>query len=140
MKFQIEAPPDELSDKVRNYLRRQFEAVDVALIKDPILRPADKYVPDVQKPGTLVFFVAAIPNTPITSPGLYFVDSSGYHRIIPFDLASSGAAAIGHVHSKSEVIGLETALQNIDASISSIESQIVGINARLDNIESRLPP
>lgn len=139
MKFQIESPPHELDEKVRNYLRRQFEAVDVALAKDPLLKPAEKYVPDVQKEGTLLYFKIAIPDSPVDVPGLYFVDVNGVNKILPVDLEAAGAAKVIHTHSISDVLDLQTELNEIDSRITAIETQIDGINFRLDNIESGLP-
>ena len=139
MKFQIESPPHELDDKVRNYLRRQFEAVDVALAKDPLLKPAEKYVPDVQKEGTLLYFKTPIPDTPVDVPGLYFVDVNGINKILPVDLEAAGAAKVIHAHSISDITDLQTELNEIDSRITALETQIDGINIRLDNIESRLP-
>lgn len=139
MKFQIEAPPEDLSEKSRNYLRRQFTAVDAAIAKDPILSPSDKYIPSVQKEGSLVYFTAALPGTPITAVGLYFVDTHGFHRIVPLDPDDADVAAKVHTHHASEVLGLMEALQGIDSRLSAIETAIGGINVRLDVIESKIP-
>ena len=140
MKFQIEAPPqDELGEKTRDYLRRQFTAIDAAIAKDPILAPSDKYIPSIQKEGSLVYFSAAIPGTPITAAGLYFVDTRGFHRIVPLDHDDADVATKVHTHHASEVLGLTIALQDIDSRLSDIETAIGGINIRLDIIESKIP-
>ena len=139
MKFQIESPPDELSDKVRSYLRRQFEAVDVAIVKDPLLTPTKKYIPSIQKEGTIVYFSISIPDTPITAPGLYFIDATTIHRLIPVDLIAAGAAAAVHTHTIAQITGLQTALNGINSRLDNIEQDIIGINIRLDNIEGQLP-
>lgn len=76
----IEEAPPETGRTIAAYLRRMFVRIDSALNKDVIVRQWDKFPPSPTK-YTLVAFTVAIPNTTVTTPGIYYYDGTNWQKL-----------------------------------------------------------
>lgn len=78
--IQFEPPPSNMPLEWQAYFVRTLKRIAMEVSKDPTINKSDR-VPSKAPDGTLVIFDTAIPNTQITSAGLWICNNNVWTKV-----------------------------------------------------------